>query len=227
MARRGRKRRPGASRSAPPAAPRRRMGPPGARAEEGRHADRAVPGGAAGTNGRANGRGDAAGSGTGRDDAMTRGYARSRERDEAVRASLVPLAPGERPKAVVAAAALAALIAAGNLTLIAVGWEVDGERPILGGLIFTAVMVVAAIGMWQLRYWAVLGFQVLLGVSLVFALLGLLRASNVAGVIACFVVLGIAGPLFWKLIRAMARIQMPERARREVEAARAAAETRD
>ena len=221
MARRGRKRRPGASRSAPPAAPRRRMGPPGARAEDGRPADRAVPGGAAGTNGR----GDAAG--TARDDAMTRGYARSRERDEAVRASLVPLAPGERPKAVVAAAALAALIAAGNLTLIAVGWEVDGERPILGGLIFTAVMVVAAIGMWQLRYWAVLGFQVLLGVSLVFALLGLLRASNVAGVIACFVVLGIAGPLFWKLIRAMARIQMPERARREVEAARAAGETRD
>jgi hypothetical protein len=142
---------------------------------------------------------------------MARGYARSRERDDAARAALVPLAPGERPRAVVAAAALAALIAVGNLVLIAAGWEVDGERPVVGGLVFTAIMVLAAVGMWQLRYWAVLGFEVLLGVSLVFALLGLLRASNLAGVLACLGVIAVAGPLFWFLIRSMARIQMPER----------------
>jgi hypothetical protein len=142
---------------------------------------------------------------------MTRGYARSRERDDAARAALVPLAPGERPRAVTAAAVLAALIAAGNLVLIAIGWEVDGEQPVAGGLVFTGVMVVAALGMWKLRYWAVLGFEVLLGVSLVFALLGLLRASNLEAVLACLAVVGIAGPLFLLLIRAMARIQMPQR----------------
>jgi hypothetical protein len=112
---------------------------------------------------------------------------------------------------VTAAAALAALIALGNLVLIVAGWEVDGDQPVAGGLVFTAVMVVAAIGMWKLRYWAVLGFEVLLGVSLVFALLGLLRASNLAAVLACLAVIAIAGPLFWLLIRAMARIQMPQR----------------
>jgi hypothetical protein len=142
---------------------------------------------------------------------MARGYARSRERDDAARAALVPLAPGEKPRAVVVSAALAALIALGNLVLLAAGREVDGERPVVGGLIFTAVMVTAAVGMWQLRYWAVLGFEVLLGVSLVFALLGLLRASNLEGVLACVAVIVVAGPLFWFLIRAMARIQMPER----------------
>ena len=140
---------------------------------------------------------------------MARGYARSRERDEAVRATLLPLAPGERPRAVTVAAVLAAIIAVGNLVLIAVGWEVDGDRPIAGGLVFAGVMAVLAAGMWKVRYLAVLGFQVLLGVSLVFALLGLLRASNLAGVLVGLAVVAIAGPLFWFLIRAMARIQAP------------------
>jgi hypothetical protein len=146
---------------------------------------------------------------------MARGYARARERDDAARAALVPLAPGERPRPVTAAAILAALIAAGNLALIVAGWEVDGERPVLGGLIFTAVMSAAAIGMWTVRYWAVLGFQVLLGVSLVIALLGLLRASNLAAVLVCLAVIALTGPLFWLLIRSMARIQMPRRPPRQ------------
>jgi hypothetical protein len=142
---------------------------------------------------------------------MARGYARARERDEAARAALVPLAPGERPLAVTVGAVLAALIALGNLVLIVAGWEVDGERPVVGGLVFAAVMTAIAAGMWRVRYLAVLGLEVLLGVSLVSALLGLLRASNLAAVLVCLAVIGIAGPLFWFLIRAMARIQTPRR----------------
>jgi hypothetical protein len=143
--------------------------------------------------------------------AMARAYARARERDDAVRASLVPLAPGERPRAVTAAALLAAVIAVGNLALIVSGWEVDGERPVAGGLVFAGVMAVAAIAMWRVKYWAVLGFQVLLGVSLVFGLLALLRASNLGGVLVAVAVVAISGPLFWFLIRAMARMQAPPR----------------
>jgi hypothetical protein len=150
-----------------------------------------------------------------RDEAMRRGYARARERDDAARAALVPLAPGERPRAVTVSALLAAVIALANIVLILAGQEVDGERPVVGGLVFSGVMAVAAIGMWQVRYWAVLGFQVLLGVSLVFALLGLLRASNLAAVLTGLAVLAVAGPLFWLLIRAMARIQMPRRPLRQ------------
>jgi heme A synthase len=61
----------------------------------------------------------------------------------------------------------------------------------------------------------VLGFQVLLGVLLVFAGLSLLLASNWQGALLSLAVIALAGTLFWKLVRAMARIQMPERPRRE------------
>jgi hypothetical protein len=140
---------------------------------------------------------------------MARGYARARERDAAARAALKPLAPGERPRPVTAAALLAVVIAVGNLVLIVAGWEVDGERPVVGGLVFVAVMILLAVGMWRRNYWAVLGFEVVLGVSLATALLAVLRASNVAAVVVALAVVAIAGPLFWLLIRAMARMQMP------------------
>lgn len=145
---------------------------------------------------------------------MARGYARAREKDEEARAALVPLAPGERPWPIVVSAILAAAFAIANVVLVTVGWEVDGRRPIAGGLVFAAVMLAAAVGMWQLRYWAVLGFEVLLGVTFIGAMLSLLRAGNLQGVLLSVVVMVLTGPLFWLLIRQMARIQMPERPQR-------------
>jgi hypothetical protein len=142
---------------------------------------------------------------------MARGYARAREKDEAARAALVPLQPGERPWPVVVSAVLAALFAVANVILVLAGWEVDGERPVASGLIFAGVMAAAAIGMWRLKYWAVLGWEVLLGVTFIGAMLSLLRASNLAGVAIAVVVMLLTGPLFWLLIRQMARIQMPKR----------------
>jgi hypothetical protein len=145
---------------------------------------------------------------------MARGYARAREKDDEARAALVPLAPGERPWPIAVSAILAALFAVANVVLVTVGYEVDGRRPIAGGLVFAAVMLAAAVGMWQLRYWAVLGFEVLLGVTFVGAMLSLLRAGNLQGVLLAVVVMLLTGPLFWLLIRQMARIQMPERPQR-------------
>jgi hypothetical protein len=143
---------------------------------------------------------------------MARAYARGRERDEAARAALKPLAPGERPLAVILAAILAAVLGLANLVLLAAGYEVDnGGQSTAGALIFAALMAAAAIGMWQCRYWAVLGFEALLGVAVIFAALSLLVASNVAAVLLCLAIIAIASPLFWFLIRAMARIQLPSR----------------
>jgi hypothetical protein len=142
---------------------------------------------------------------------MARGYARSRERDEAARAALVPLAPGERPWPIAVSAVLAAVFAAANLVLILTGWEVDGERPVATGLVFVAVMTAAAVGMWHLKYWAVLGFEVLLGVTFIGALLSLLRASDAWAALLAVVVMALTGPLFYLLIRQMARIQVPKR----------------
>lgn len=138
---------------------------------------------------------------------MSRGYARSRERDEAVRASLEPLKPGERPGAVTVAAVAALVL---GLLLIAQA-ALDDDAQTGGLLVFAAVMFVAAAGMWKAQYWAVLGFEFFLGLTLVFAAVSLMFAGNVLGVVYSAVILALAGTLFWKLVRAMARLQMPKR----------------
>jgi hypothetical protein len=140
---------------------------------------------------------------------MARGYARAREKDEATREALVPLAPGERPWPIALSAVLAALFAIANVVLVVVGW--DSDTSAAGPLVFAGVMLVAAVGMWRLKYWAVLGWEVLLGVTCIGALLSLLRASNAYGAILAVVVMALTGPLFYLLIRQMARIQMPTR----------------
>jgi hypothetical protein len=144
--------------------------------------------------------------------AMSRGYARGEERNEAVRQSLEPLEPGERPRAVTIAAIVAALLAAANVILMLAGVEVNGEKPAVGGtILFAVLMLVAAYGMWRARYWAVMGFQALLAITIVIAGLSLTVASNAAAVALCAAIVGFGGWLFWKLIRAMARLQMPDR----------------
>ena len=148
-----------------------------------------------------------------RDAAMRRGYARGRERDERIRAELEPYAPGERPAAIKVAVALAALLAISNLALFAAGWEVRGEEDQgpRGVIFFAALLTAIAVGMWQRRYVAVLGFQALLGIAVVFAAGSLIVASNFTAVALCLGILAIAGTLFWFLVRVMARIQLPAR----------------
>jgi hypothetical protein len=146
---------------------------------------------------------------------MERGYSRSRERDERIRAGLAPLAPEERPLALKLSVLLALLIALSNLIALAAGVQVEGKSPVAGGLLFALIMVMAAVGMWQKRYWAVLGFEALLGVSIVYAALSLMVAANGVAALLCAAVIAIASPLFWFLIRIMARIQMPERPTRK------------
>jgi len=52
-----------------------------------------------------------------------RGYARGRAKDEAARAALKPLAPGERPTAVTVGAIAALAIAAANVIAMIAGWN--------------------------------------------------------------------------------------------------------
>jgi hypothetical protein len=111
------------------------------------------------------------------------------------------------------AAIVAALIGLGNFVLVLADAEVVESQKLVGGLLFGAIMLVAAVFMWRAKYWAVLGFQALLGLSVITASLALLVASNVEAVIRSLVVIAAAGTLFWFLIRAMARLQMPSRTR--------------
>ena len=128
-----------------------------------------------------------------------------------MRAKLSPLAPGERPWPVVVAAVLAAASGIGNLIAYAAGAKIGGKHPAAGGIILCSlVMLVCAVGMWRLRYWAVLGFMALLAIIVALFVLLMIEASNLLGLLIPPVVIVAAGYLFIKLVRVLSRIGMPK-----------------
>ncbi len=141
-------------------------------------------------------------------------YSRSEEKNAAVRASLEPLAEGERPLAVTIGAVVAFLLAVANLGLYLAGVEIDGERPSPLSLAFPVLLLVAAWGMWRARYWAVLGMQAVLALVLIgfsISLLLFAASGDILRAAISLIVIALAGLLFWFMVKAMARIQMPER----------------
>jgi hypothetical protein len=144
---------------------------------------------------------------------MERGYARAEQRNREVRESLEPLAAGERPPVVTVGAAISALVAVSILAGYLAGAEVDGERPELAQVLAPALLMgIMAWGMWRARYWAVLGFQLLLVFLIFSAVFGLaVQATSVAQVLATLALLAVTGALFYFMVKAMARIQMPSR----------------
>ena len=111
------------------------------------------------------------------------------------------------------AAVVATVFGAGNLVAFAAGLTVNGARPAVTLVVGqSVVLLVAAWGMWRARYWAVLGMQALLALLIIsFALFLLIAASTAVQILLAIGVIGAAGALFWFLVKAMARIQMPER----------------
>jgi hypothetical protein len=143
-------------------------------------------------------------------------YARGRAKDEAARAALKPLRPGERPAAVTAGAIAAGALALANLIAMIAGYNPSedtlspGNR-LTGGIVTTLLLALVAYGMWRARYWAVLGMQTLLALTIIFCALALVQAINWWAFVLVSLILIAAGTLFWFLVKAMARIQMPER----------------
>ncbi|MGE5281770.1 MAG: hypothetical protein ACM3N0_05515 [Chloroflexota bacterium] len=144
---------------------------------------------------------------------MERGYAKAEERNREARAALEPLAEGQRPPVVTIGAVLAALVALSIAIGYLGGAEVNGEKPrFVQALAPTLIMGTMAWGMWRARYWAVLGFQLVLVLLIFSAVTGLLiGASTVAQVLGTLALLAVAGALFYFMVKAMARIQMPTR----------------
>jgi hypothetical protein len=140
-------------------------------------------------------------------------YARGRARDAAVRMSLEPLAPGERPGAVTIAAVVAFVFAIANVvaTLTVDDLTSTNGDPTAVAIVTTALLVFAGVGMLARKYWAVLGFQCILGLQIVGFSLALSRVQKWWIGLGLIVFIGLLGWLFWKLIRAMARLQMPDR----------------
>ncbi len=144
---------------------------------------------------------------------MERGYAKAEERNQAAREALEPLGEGERPLVVTIGAVVSALISASVAIGYVSGTEVDGEKPLLAQALAPALLMgMMAWGMWRARYWAVLGFQLVLVFVLFSAFFGLLvAASSLAQIAGTLALLAVAGTLFFFMVKAMARIQMPTR----------------
>jgi hypothetical protein len=140
--------------------------------------------------------------------------ARYEERNRAARESLEPLAPQERPLVVTVGAVLSGLVAVSVIVAFAVGATVNENRPPVLQVVATAVVMGAmAVGMWRARYWAVLGFQAILALLILAATVGLVIAGGPLQVIGNITLIAVAGTLFYFMIKAMARIQMPSRER--------------
>jgi hypothetical protein len=133
-----------------------------------------------------------------------------RDRNAIAREQLEPLRPGERPRVVTVCALLALAIAIANLAATVV-LIADGQgSPSLGTVAFALLMLVIARALWTLNYWAVLGFQALLAVVMMLSFLSLILVNDAVGLLTGLFALIGAGVLFWLMVKAMARIQMPE-----------------
>ena len=148
---------------------------------------------------------------TERGDAVERGYARGRARTEAARAALEPLPEGERPTAVTVGALVAAALALAEVVSFALGYSPGENGRIVRSVLVVGLLGVMAWGMWRARYWAILGMHTLLAITIVYASAAAMFAANLRAVVLVIAIIAPAGALFWFLVKAMARIQMPER----------------
>ncbi len=141
---------------------------------------------------------------------MSRRY---EERNDEARAKLEPLEEGERPTAVTVgaiASAVLAVIFTVSAGLAIAGVDAGGRHikpvPII---VFGIVLWAMTVGMWRARYWAVLGFQTVLLLVMLASAFGLVVVSSVLQAVGTTLLLAGSGTLFYFMIRAMARIQMP------------------
>jgi hypothetical protein len=135
---------------------------------------------------------------------------RSEAKNAAARAALVPLEPGERPGAVTVAAVAATALAVGNVLWFVIGVGDDARPPPEQGLPYSVLMGLLAWGLWRGRYWAALTTQALLTLAIILFFFFLLRASNGVDALIALGVIVPSGVLFWFLVGAMARMQMPD-----------------
>jgi len=136
--------------------------------------------------------------------------------DQQAPAAVQPLGPGERPPALMIAVAVSSLLALGVIAGALTVHDLASHGGSLPAAVFLAAVLVAlAVGMYRRRYWAVLGFEALLTFQIIVTSLALIVASTLAAAGGCVLSIGLAGWLFWKLVRVMSRIQAGQMRGRE------------
>jgi hypothetical protein len=111
------------------------------------------------------------------------------------------------------AAGVAFVFAIGNVLTALTGNDLSSSTgdPVVTTAVTTALLLVAGFGMLARQYWAVLGFQTILGLQIVFLSLYLIGVQRLWQAVVVVIAIGLMGWLFWKLVRPMARLQMPAR----------------
>lgn len=128
-------------------------------------------------------------------------------------AVLRPLEEHERPVPLLVGVAVAGALALGVLVSVLTVHDLSrhgGSLP--GGLFLAGVLAMLAWGMRRRRYWAVLAFEALLAFQIIVTSLALIVAETWLAAGLCALSIGLAGWLFWKLVRVMGRIQAGEQA---------------
>jgi hypothetical protein len=126
----------------------------------------------------------------------------------------LPLGEAEKPVALLVAVAVALTLALGVLVSALTVKDLarhGGSLP--GGLFLAGVLLLLAWGMYERRYWAVLGFEALLAFQIIVTSLALIVAETLLAAGLCALSILLSGWLFWKLVRVMGRIQAGSRAR--------------
>jgi hypothetical protein len=137
---------------------------------------------------------------------------RIEQQNAAIRATLQPYAPGERPWTIRIAAAAALALGGVQLLLYLLHTKgpVSGQTPKAGTtIVYAALLVFCAGGLWFMRYWAVLGFMALLALTTLQFALALIKVSSALGLLIAAAGTGACSALFYKLVRVLSRIQMP------------------
>src|ERR1700733_1229058 len=139
------------------------------------------------------------------------------ERSRPSRAPLAPLEPlgaDERPTPLLVAIGVCAVVAVvvlvGGLSIHNLSRH-GGALP--GAIFLAAVLASLGVGMYQRRYFAVLAFEALLTFQIIVTSLALVIATSWVTAGLCLLAVGLAGWLFWKLVRVMGRIQAGEQGR--------------
>jgi cation transport ATPase len=141
---------------------------------------------------------------------------RAEIRNAEAREKLVPLPRNEQPWALRISVALAMIFSLGTLALWVGGVKIDNHPPATSWFLYVVVMFTCGVGMWRHWYQAVLAFMCLLGIALIILCALVVRFSNLLGLLVPLVLIVSGGALFWKLVRVLARLQMPERRTRSV-----------
>ncbi len=137
--------------------------------------------------------------------------AKTDAKNEVAREALEPLDEGERPRMVTIAAIVSVFIVISIIVGYVTGATVNGEKPRFVQVLSPALVIgVMAYGLWRAKYWAVLGFQVVMLFLIFGAALGLVLAANTWQFLGRSGILIICSLGFYFMIRAMARIEMPK-----------------